>query len=112
MHQTRKPLEELAIDLLFESFGEHRYNRTPQEYEHLCSLIPPLKQAHHLVNQMLKKHQEAGKFQERAICDFKAGDRVPIYRRYPETISIQTIRSALNNLGFRDPKWGKKKQAK
>ena len=108
MHPNRKPVEELAVDLLFESFGENRYNRTPEEYEYLCSLIPNLKQAHYRVNQQLKKRHEEGKFRNRAICDFKGGDKVPIYRPYPETISIETIRIALIKLGFRDPKWTKK----
>jgi hypothetical protein len=50
MYRTRKPLEELALDLLFEALGESRYNRSPEDYERLCALIPPLKQAHFLVN--------------------------------------------------------------
>ena len=44
MHRTRKPLEELAVDLLLDSLDEHRYNRSPQQYQRLSTLIPPLKQ--------------------------------------------------------------------
>src|SRR5215471_15224148 len=105
MNPTRKPLEELAVDLLFETLGEHRYNRSPQEYQRLRTLIPPLKQAHHLVNQRLKQLHDDGKLRDRAICDFKAGDRFPFDRPYPDTISIQTLRNGLVALGFRDPKW-------
>ena len=36
MPPIRKPLEELAVDLLFETYGEHRYNRSPEAYERLC----------------------------------------------------------------------------
>ncbi|WP_271570206.1 hypothetical protein [Bradyrhizobium sp. CCBAU 11386] len=54
MHRNRMPLEELAVDFLFETFGEHRYNRSPQQYEYLASLVPPLKQAYHRVNERLK----------------------------------------------------------
>ena len=90
MNCTRKPLEELAVDLLFDALGEHRYNRSPEEYERLRSLIPHLKQAHYLVNRGLKELHERGILRGRAICDFKAGDRVPRYRPYPRTISIET----------------------
>jgi hypothetical protein len=108
MYRTRKPLEELALDLLFEALGESRYNRSPEDYERLCALIPPLKQAHFLVNQELRKHHDKGTFRDTAICDFKAGDRVVTYRAYPKTISIETIRNGLIALGFRDPKWQKR----
>ncbi len=35
MYRPPKPLEELALDLVFESFGEDRYNRTAVDYERL-----------------------------------------------------------------------------
>ena len=78
MHQTRKPLEELAIDLLFESFGEHRYNRTPQEYEHLCSLIPPLKQAHHPQDRHHREREDRAEQKDAEIAgrvDAQAADQ-------------------------------------
>ncbi|RXH41899.1 hypothetical protein XH94_04370 [Bradyrhizobium zhanjiangense] len=100
------PLEELALDLLFEAFGEHRYNRTPEEYQHLASLIPPLKQASYLVNQGLKKLNEQG--EQRSFCRFKPGDLKPRYEPFPKKISIETLRKALINAGFRDAKWRKK----
>ena len=109
MYRTRKPVEELALDLLFDSLGEHRYNRTPEQYRHLCKLIPPLKEAHYLVNQRLKELHEMRAFQSREICDFKVGDRVVLSRPYPKTISIETLRNALTIHGFRDPRWRKRK---
>ena len=105
MYRTKKPLEDLALDLLFEALGEKRYNRSPEDYKRLCALIPPLKKAHFLVNQQLRKHHDEGTFKDTAICDFKAGDRFATYRAYPETISIETIRIALIAMGFRNPKW-------
>jgi len=108
MYRTRKPVEELALDLLLDSFGEHRYKRTPEHYQHLCKLIPPLKVALYLVNKRLKELHEKGAFQGREICDFKAGDRVVLYRAYPKTISVETLRNALTSHGFRDPRWRKR----
>lgn len=107
MHRNRMPLEELAVDLLFDTFGEHRYNRSPQEYEHLASLIPPLKQAHHHVNERLKALHREGKQRYSPICYFKAGDVVPRYMPFPTTISAETIRKGLIALGFRAPRWQK-----
>jgi hypothetical protein len=104
----RKPLEELAVDLLLESYGEHRYNRSPEEYERLCALIPPLKEACYRVNRRLKELHESGKLRERLICDFRGDDQRPRYRQYPISISSQTIRKGLVALGFRNPKWRKR----
>jgi len=109
MPPIRKPLEELAVDLLFETYGEHRYNRSPEAYERLCALIPPLKQAHHRVNQRLKELHDSGAFRERLICDYRGGDLVPLYRPYPTSISIQTIRNGLKANGFRAPRWSRRK---
>ena len=104
----RKPLEELAVDLLLESYGEHRYNRSPEEYERLCALIPSLKEAYYRVNRRIRELHESGKLRERLICDFRGGDQRPRYRKYPTSISIQTIRKGLAALGFRNPKWRKR----
>ena len=105
--RIRKPLQELAVDLLLETYGEHRYNRSPEDYERLSALIPPLKEAHHRVNQRLKELHDSGEFRERLICDFIPDDAVPLYRPYPTSISVQTIRTGLATLGLRPPKWRK-----
>jgi len=109
MYRPPKPLEELAVNLLFESHGESRYNRTPAEYQHLALLARNLKDAHYRVNKRLEERHAAGDFEGAAICDFKAGDRYPHYRPIPRSISAQTIRSGLTALGFRDSKWRKRK---
>jgi hypothetical protein len=59
MYRPAKPLEELALDLLFESFGESRYNRTTAEYEYLSSMITGLKDAHYRVNKQLNELKES-----------------------------------------------------
>jgi len=105
MPPNRKPLEELAVDLLLETYGEHRYNRSAEAYQRLCSLIPPLKEAHYRTNRRLKELHDAGKLRERTICYYKAGDLVPHYESYPTSISIQTLRKGLANVGLRAPKW-------
>ena len=109
MYRPPKPLEELAVNLLFESHGESRYNRTPAEYRHLALLVTNLKDAYDRVDKGLKERHAAGYFEDAAICDFKAGDRYPHYRPIPTSISVQTIRTGLTALGFRDAKWRKRK---
>jgi hypothetical protein len=104
MYRPPKPLEELAVNLLFKSHGESRYNRTPAEYQHLALLVTNLKDAYYRVNKGLKEQHAAGNFEDAAICDFKVGDRYPHYRPIPTSISVQTIRNGLTALGFRDPK--------
>jgi len=108
MGWTANPLEELALDLIFESYGEDRYNRTASEYEHLASMLGNLKELHFRVNQRLKEYKVAGRPRWKEICRFKARDLKPLYTPFPESISTQTIRSALNNSGFRQPKWRKR----
>jgi hypothetical protein len=102
MSRPRRSLEELAVDLLFAALGEHRYNRSAQEYATLCSLIPPLKRADYLVNQQLQKLNELGMQYE--ICYFRPGDLAPVYRPFPTSISLQTLRNGLIATGFRVPR--------
>ena len=108
MGWTSKPLEELALDLIFESYGEDRYNRTASEYEHLASMLGNLKELHFRVNKRLKEYKASGQPRWNEICYFKAGDLKPLYAPFPESISIQTIRNALIISGFREPKWRKR----
>jgi hypothetical protein len=104
MGWTANPLEELALDLIFESYGEDRRNRTATEYEHLRLMLGSLKELHFRVNVRLKAYKESGQPRWSEICRFKAGDIKPLYTPFPESISIQTIRNALINSGFRVPK--------
>jgi len=103
MYRPRRPREELAVDLLLAALGEHRFNRSAQEYSNICGRIPVLKQAHFLVNEQLNKLNQAG-MQPYEICYFQPGDLAPIYKPFPTSISIQTLRNGLVSTGFRDPK--------
>lgn len=103
MYRPRRSLEELAVDLLFADFGEHRYNRSAQEYAHLSSLIPPLKDAHYRVNQQLRKLIESG-LPLPEICYFRPDDLAPVYKPFPTSISSETLRHGLITTGFRVPK--------
>jgi hypothetical protein len=108
LYRPARPLEELALDLLFESYGEDRYNRSTEDYERLRSHATSLKVAHFRVNEELKKENSEGRQRYSAICRFRAGDISPRYEPYPTSISIDTIRNALNFSGFRKPKWQKR----
>jgi hypothetical protein len=108
MYRSAKPLEELALDLLFESYGESRYDRTPAEYAHLSALVTNLKDAEYRVNKLLKEKKESGRLRWMAICYFQPNDVAPRYAPVPDSISIETIRSALIHTGFREPKWRKR----
>jgi hypothetical protein len=117
MYRPAKPLEELALDLLFESHGESRYNQTAAEYERLSALVKNLDDAYFRVNRSLEQRKKSDQQQckksdqprWRRICYFKAGDLTPRYAPFPESISIETIRNALVFSGFREPR--RRKQA-
>jgi hypothetical protein len=104
MYRPARPLEELALDLLFESYGEDRYNRSTEDYARLIALVPRLKKAHFRVNKTLQAELSSGQQRWSAIVRFKAGDAAPRYEPFPNSISIDTIRNALNYSGFRAPK--------
>jgi hypothetical protein len=108
MYRPARPLEELALDLLFESYGEDRYNRSTEDYARLIALVPSLKEAHFRVNKALQEEINSGKQRWSAICRFKAEDTSPRYEPFPTSISMDTIRNALNYSGFRKPKWQKR----
>jgi hypothetical protein len=107
MYRSPKPLEELSLDLLFESYGEDRYNRSAEDYAYLSTLVTNLKDALFRVNQRLAQYKRSGKPRWSGICYFRAGDLTPRFKPFPESISMQTIRSALEFSGFREPKYRK-----
>ena len=79
MYQTVKPLEEFALDLIFESYDESRYDRTASEYERLASQLGNLKELHFRVNKRLEEYKVSGKPRWDGICYFEAGDLKPRY---------------------------------
>ena len=108
MYRPPRPHEELVLDLVFESYGESRYNRTPSEYEHLSTLVTNIKDVHYRVNKRLQEYKKLGQPRSAAIVYFKAGDLKPRYEPFPEKISMQTVRTALIFSGFRQPKHRRK----
>ena len=93
--------QNFALSLLFDALKVDRINRTPEEYEQIKAQLPNLKQAHHLINEHLREFAEAGFFSNCQICRFKAGDKIIRYEPYPTSISIETVRLALNAAGWR-----------
>jgi hypothetical protein len=104
MYRPPRPQEELVLDLVFESYGESRYNRTAAEYERLSALVSNIKDVHYRVNKRLQELKKSSQPRWSAICYFKAGDLTPRYEPFPEAISMETVRTALIYSGFRKPK--------
>jgi hypothetical protein len=101
------PEENIALSLIFEWLGESPINRTMEEYMDIASRLPPLKVLHGIVEQRLRKLHTSGQ-PLYEICDFRKGDRSHWYRPFPKRISLETIRTALNVSGMREPRWSKR----
>lgn len=97
-------VQNIALDLVFEVMGEGRINRTTEEYHAIARRLPPLKVLHHEVNRQLqtnlKRLADRG-LAPHELCIFKAGHKRIVFEPYPRTISIETIRTALNVTGLR-----------
>ena len=109
MPRPARPLEERALALLFESYDEDRYSRSTEDYARLSAMVPSLKEAHFRINQALQSEIKCGRQRWSEICHFKAGDLSPRYEPFPTSISVDTIRNALNYSGFRSEKWKKRR---
>ncbi len=83
VYRPARPLEELALDLLFESYGEHRYNRSTEDYARLSAMVLCLKEAHLRVNQALQSEINSGQQRWAKICRFRACDVSPRYEPFP-----------------------------
>jgi hypothetical protein len=68
--------ENIALDLIFELYGESRINRTYGEYMEIASCLSKLQALHAYVNERLRKLAVEGHAPYK-ICYFKAGDRHP-----------------------------------
>jgi hypothetical protein len=100
------PIQDIAINLAFAVMGEERNNRTYHEYMAIAARLPPLKVLTFRINQLLQLlHNGSRPLPE--LCRFKAGDQVIKYEPYPKSISHQTVRSALEIIGMREPRWRK-----
>ena len=95
--------ENIALDLIFHSMGEVRYNRTPDEYTAIIAKMPPIKELHARINERLQEIEDEATAPY-LICHFKAGDGYIRYEEFPRSVSIETIRSALVKIGMRKPR--------
>jgi hypothetical protein len=93
--------ENLALDIAFELMGESRLNRTHDEYMAIAARLPPLKKLHGMINDRLAEMKKAG-IAPYEICHFKAGDQYVRYEKFPTSLSLETVRSALTKIGMRD----------
>jgi hypothetical protein len=109
--QFTTPIQDIALNLMFAVMGEKRFNRTYDEYMDIAARLPPLKVLKSDINQMLSElhrlNYDCNGTLLPELCRFKAGDQRIIYEPYPRTISIQTLRVALEVAGMRQPKWRK-----
>ena len=108
--QFPTPIEDIALNLIFAVMGEGRINRTYDEYMAIAARLPALKKLTFEVNRLLQElHKCDGCNGVRLpeLCRFKAGDERISYEPYPETISYQTVRTALQVNGMREPRWRK-----
>ena len=100
-------IQNLAISLMYKALAESRGNRSSEEYDAIAARLPPLKQLHFAVNEELAKF-----FAEREhrpeFCRFQARDQRVMYEKYPDRISLETLRKALVLHGFRVPRSGPK----
>jgi hypothetical protein len=100
---TLTPIQNLALDLVFEVMAEERINRRYEEYLAIAARLPPLKVLYFKVNEHLKRlHSEGDRRYE--ICLYKPGDLRVRYRSIPGTISYETLRAALTDSGMRPPR--------
>jgi len=100
-HPTSR--EELALNIIFDSMGESRFNRTHDEYLAIASRLQPIKALHGMINDRLAAMAAAGEAPYQ-ICHFKKGDKYPTYEAFPTSVSIETVRSALTKSGMRMPR--------
>jgi hypothetical protein len=97
-------IENIALSLVFDAVGEQQINRSAHEYAKIAQSLPPLKVLHHLVNEELRERLRSPHYANCEICRFKAGDRIIRFEPYPRSISIETLRSALNWSAMRQPR--------
>jgi hypothetical protein len=108
--QFPTPIQDIAINLTFAVMGERRVNRTYDEYMAIAARLPPLKVLTFKINQLLQQRHKCNGcngFLLPQLCRFKAGDQRITYEPYPKAISYQTVRTALEILGMREPRWQK-----
>jgi hypothetical protein len=105
--QRLTTIENLAINMVYRVMRESRYNRSPDAYAAIAARLPHFKELHYRVNECLKDYLRDLKAQGHGspeFCRFRAGDGRIVFETYPDSISGETIRSALIKHGFRVPR--------
>ena len=92
--------ENIALDLIFDSFEERRINRTMEEYIAIAARAPKLSALHADINLALQEMAIAGRVPYE-ICYFKAGDKKRWYEKFPVSVSIEVVRQAWVKSGMR-----------
>jgi hypothetical protein len=103
-------IQDITLNLIFVVMGESRINRTPDEYMAIAKRLAPLKVLTADVNRLLKEIHKCNGCNGvllPLLCRFKGGDQRITYEPYPKTISIETVREALEVAGMREPRWRK-----
>jgi hypothetical protein len=90
--------ERIVIDILMEWLGESSLNRTPQEYITIAQKVPKPAAVHAYVNQRLAEIAATNSAPYR-ICHFKCGDRYVWFAEFPKSVSLETVRTAINKFG-------------
>jgi hypothetical protein len=100
MNPFPTPAENIALNLIFEWPKESRFNRSLDEYIAIARCLPKLEALHAYVNQRLSELAEAG-YAPYEICAFKTGDQYYEYKKFPTSLSKETVRKALVKSGMR-----------
>ena len=77
----------------------------------IAARLPPLKDLTFKINRLLQQlhkcNDKCGRSILPGLCRFNAGDQRITYEPYPELISYETVRAALQVSGLRNPRWRK-----
>jgi hypothetical protein len=103
------PIQNIALDLVFEVMGEERVNRTSQEYRAIAARLPALKRLEFLINTRLRQLHKSDRDRLYEICRFGAGHKRYAYEPFPKKISYETLRAALTIAGMRPPRKARRK---
>ena len=108
------PIQDIALNLIFAVMGECRVNRRADEYADFSARLPALKILLYKVNERLKGLHHGSRCSGvplPQICRFQAGDERSDFEDYPQRISYETLRAALNVSGLRSPRGRKRKHS-
>jgi hypothetical protein len=109
--------EQIALDLIFELFGDTPYNQSPDywgtsgKYLEVSKKVQKIGALHHDVNCLLKDKYASGPV-PREHCTYRPGDRYYHYEPFPQSLSREVIRSAWAKSGMRALQRAQKRKSK